>query len=356
MEGFIEKILEKIFTADFSAFFKYLFVNQFDFIWEALIASVLIGILCALIGSFVLLRGMVFLGQAIAHSAFAGAALAILLGVDPLLVILLFSVVASLGIGYVNEKKIMREEIIIGVVFSWGPALAILFISLFDVYSTDVNSILFGNILIISKTTFSLLVIFSIIVFAIILGLKKEYYLLTFDEESAIISGFPVKFLNYLFLILISITISVSLRAIGAILVFAMIVTPAAAAYQWTYRFNKLLILSGIFGVFSMILGLYLSVTFDLPSGSTIVTAITTIFFVSFILSPKRRFAKITNVSTECRYCSEVIAEDGTCEEPDCPHVQHTHIHAIDDDKGKRGEVVIRKKDLEEREPSSHEH
>ena len=134
MVDFLEKIIEKITNADFSAFFNYLFVEQYEFMWEALIAAIVIGIICALIGSFVLLRGMVFLGQAISHSAFAGAALAILIGVDPLIVILIFSIIASLSIGYVNEKKIMREEIIIGVVFSWGPALAILFISLFDVY------------------------------------------------------------------------------------------------------------------------------------------------------------------------------------------------------------------------------
>jgi manganese/iron transport system permease protein len=335
-----------IIKVDFFAFWKYL---EYTFLQQALIAAVLIGIICAIIGSFILLRGMVFLGQAIAHSAFAGAALAILLGIDPLLVILIFSIISSLSIGYVNEKKVMKEEIIIGVVFSFFPALAILFISLYEVYSTDVNSILFGNILIISTRTFSLLLIFSLIVLITVISLKKELYFITFDEESAIIAGLPVRLLN-------SITISVSLRAIGAILVFAMIVTPAAAAYQWTFRFNRLLILSAIFGVFSTVGGLYLSVSLDLPSGSTIVSLITVVFLISFLLSPKRRKASISHLQIECKYCGELLSEEGICIDPNCLQEGTPHYHTVEDDKGRKGEVVIDRRKIPEKTPSVHSH
>ncbi|MHA1170258.1 MAG: metal ABC transporter permease [Candidatus Hodarchaeales archaeon] len=338
---------------DLTAFWRYL---EYPFLQQALVAAVFIGIICALIGSFVLLRGMVFLGQAIAHSAFAGAALAILIGVDPLIVIIIFSALSAVGIGYVNEKKVMKEEIIIGIVFSFFPALAILFISLYDVYSTDVNSILFGNILIISSSTFKLLVLFSLIVIISVIGLKKEFYFLTFDEEAAKISGLPVRLLNYAFLILVSVTISVSLRAIGAILVFAMIVTPAAAAYQWTFRFNHLLVIAGIFGVFSTVGGLYLSVTLDIPSSSAIVTLVTLIFVISFILSPKRRQASINQLPVECKYCSEYLSADGFCEDPDCLQANTPHYHAIDNDEGQKGEVVIDKRKITDKEPSIHEH
>lgn len=334
-----------------NAFWEYL---QYPFMQKALIAAILIGIICALIGTFILLRGMVFLGEAIAHSAFAGAALAILLGWNPLLVIMIFSVLSAVSIGYVNEKKIMKDEIIIGVIFSFFMALAILFISLMPVYSTDVTSILFGNILIISPSTFNLLILFSLLIIIVMFAIKKELYFITFDEESAKISGIPVRLLSYIFLILVSITISVSLKAIGAILVFAMIVTPAAAAYQLTFKFNRLLILAGIFGVFSTVGGLYLSVVFDIPSGSTIVTLITFIFLISFIVSPKRRYAHRSHLPTECPYCGEVINE-GFCNDPDCIQSDTPHSHVSYDDH-RRGDIVIDKRGLPRKSPSTHEH
>ena len=334
-----------------NAFWEYL---QYPFMQKALIAAILIGIICALIGTFVLLRGMVFLGEAIAHSAFAGAALAILLGLDPLLVIMLFSIVSSISIGYVNEKKMMKDEIVIGVIFSFFMALAILFISLMPVYSTDVPSILFGNILIFSPNTFNLLIFFSFLIIVVIFVIKKELYFMTFDEESARVSGIPVRFLTYIFLVLVSMTISVSLKAIGAILVFAMIVTPAAAAYQLTFKFNRLLFLAGIFGVFSTVGGLYLSVVFNLPSGSTIVTLITLVFLISFFISPKRRLAHLAHLPTECPYCGEII-DEGSCEDPECLQSDTPHSHVAHDDH-RRGDVVIDKRKLPGKAPSTHEH
>lgn len=340
MNSFLVKI-----SFDPNAFWEYL---QYDFMQKALIAAIFIGIICALIGTFVLLRGMIFLGEAIAHSAFAGAALAILLGWNPLLVIMIFSVFSAISIGYVNEKKIMKDEIIIGVIFSFFMALAILFISLMPFYSTDVTSILFGNILIISPSTFYLLILFSMVIIFVIFVIKKELYFITFDEEAAKIVGIPVRLLNYIFLILVSMTISVSLKAIGAILVFAMIVTPAAAAYQLTFRFNRLIMLAGFFGIFSTVGGLYLSVSLDLPSGSTIVTLVTFIFLISFIVSPKRRLANVSLLPTECKYCRESV-DDEACDDPDCIQSSTPHYHIPHDDQYERGEVVIDKRELPEK-------
>ncbi|MFX0095667.1 MAG: metal ABC transporter permease, partial [Candidatus Hodarchaeota archaeon] len=277
---------------------------------------------------------------------FAGAALALLIGINPLFTILLFSVGSATGIGYVNEKKLMSNEVIIGIIFSFFMALAILFIGLMEQYSTDIQSILFGNVLLVTFENFMLLLIIGVIVLGLLLFTKKELFLMTFDTEFAEITGIPVRFLNYLFLILVSVTISVSLRALGAILVFAMIVTPAAAAYQWTFRLNRLLLLSAAFGVLASVFGLFFSYLFDIPSGSTIVTSITAIFVFSFILSPKRRKAKLN--PNECPYCKEWIA--GTCEDPeDCPasHIPHSHI---------RDGYIIDKKDLPEETITQHDH
>jgi len=193
---------------------------------KAFFTAIIIGILGGAIGVFVLLKGMVFLGEAIAHSAFAGAALGILLGVDPLITIVIFGLIAAIGVGYVNEKKVMKDEVIIGIVFTSFMALAILFIGLMPFYSTDVTSILFGDILLTSWENFIVLVFIAASVLLLIWAFKKELYFITFNSEMAEIAGIPVKFINYLFLVIIALTIDISLKAIGAILVFAMIVTP----------------------------------------------------------------------------------------------------------------------------------
>lgn len=305
-------------------------VKRYRFLQRALISAIAIGIVSAVIGVFILLRGMVFLGQAIAHSAFAGAALAVLLGADPLAAILVFSIGSALGIGYVNEKEMMKNEVVVGIVFSAFMAMAVFFIGLIEIQTTDVNSLLFGNILLTTKSSFDLLILVTTLVLATILLIKGPLFYMTFDSEMAKISGVPVRFLNYLFLTLVALTISVSLKAIGAILVFAMVVTPAAAAYQWTYKLNKLLLLSAVFGVGSSVFGLFLSFAYDLPSGSTIVALTTLLFVFSFAFSPKRTTSEVS-----------LAAE---CLEEDCALAEFKHLH-ID------GKALLMRQDLPDHEP-----
>ena len=321
-----------------------------NFLIRALSTSLIIGVLGGVIGVFVLLKGMVFLGEAIAHSAFAGAALGILLGIDPLITIIAFGLIASIGVGYVNEKKIMKDEVIIGIVFTSFMALAILFIGLMPFYSTDVRSILFGNIFLVSIENMIILFFVALSVLLIIFGLRKELYFMTFNQEMAAIIGIPVRFLNYLFLILMAITIDISLKAVGAILVFAMIITPAAAAYQWTFKLKKMLALSSLFGVLSGFLGVAISYLWDLPSGSTIVGVATLIFIVSFAASPKRRKSGTGHVLADCDYCSKTILGKQYCLEESCVAKDIPHKH---DEKG----LLIYKTDLDRKKPpTKHEH
>ncbi len=321
-----------------------------NFLIRALATALIIGILGGVIGVFVLLKGMVFLGEAIAHSAFAGAALGILLGIDPLITIIAFGLVASLGVGYVNEKKIMKDEVIIGIVFTSFMALAILFIGLMPFYSTDVRSILFGNIFLVTIENIVILFFVALSVLTIIFGLKKELYFMTFNQEMASINGIPVRFLNYLFLALMAITIDISLKAVGAILVFAMIITPAAAAYQWTFKLKKMMILSSIFGVLSGFLGVAMSYLWDLPSGSTIVGIATLIFIISFVASPKRRKSGTGHVVADCEYCSRTILGKQYCLEDSCVAKDIPHKH---DEKG----LIIYKTDVGKKKvPTKHKH
>jgi len=321
-----------------------------NFLIRALGTALIIGVLGGVIGVFVLLKGMVFLGEAIAHSAFAGAALGILLGIDPLITIIAFGLIASMGVGYVNEKNIMKSEVIIGIVFTSFMALAILFIGLMPFYSTDVRSILFGNIFLVSIENLIILFFVAVSVLLIILGIKKELYFMTFNQEMAAIIGIPVRFLNYLFLALMAITIDISLKAVGAILVFAMIITPAAAAYQWTFKLKKMLVLGGLFGVLSGFLGVAISYLWDLPSGSTIVGVATLIFIISFAFSPKRRKSGTGHVVADCEYCSKTILGKQYCLEDNCLAKDIPHKH---DEKG----LLIYKTDLDSKKtPTKHEH
>ncbi|MFX0206878.1 MAG: metal ABC transporter permease [Candidatus Hodarchaeota archaeon] len=326
------------------------FINTLGQEWmqRAILSAILIGTVCALIGVFVLLRGLVFLGEAIAHSAFAGAALGLLLGIDPLWTILLFGTSAAIGIGYVNEKEIMRNEVIVGVSFSFFMALAILFIGMMEVYSSSVNSILFGNILLISRENFIMLIGLSSLTLVTLFLIKKELYYMTFDLEMAKISGIPVRLLNYIFLIIVALTIDVSLKGIGAILVFAMVVTPAAAAYQMTFRLNRMMFLAASFGVFSALMGLIISYLLDLPSGSTIVMISTGIFVMCFLISPKHRAAK--NI-LECEYCGQDLDELLECKDEDCPlRGQTPHLH------DESGVFWVRPHNLPEEEEQPHSH
>ena len=223
-------------------------------------------------------------------------------------------------------------------------AMAVFFIGLLNFYSTDVNSILFGTLLFIPIEEFYLMIIIGVIVVSIVLLIKKELYFMTFDFEMAKLSGIHVRLLNYLFLILVALTISISIRGIGALLVFAMVIVPAASAYQWTFKLNRMIVLSVIFGNISTIFGFFFSFILSIPVGSSIVLISILIFFISFIYSPKREATK--NI-VNCKYCNAALVKGEECQ--DCLFKVIKHVHD--------GEVTrIALKDLPEQEKVEHHH
>ena len=316
-------------------------------IQRSIIASFIVGTICAIVGVFVLLRGLVFLGEAVTHSAFAGVTFGLLFAIEPIYTTILFAIFGVLLVGYVNEKQVMNDEIIIGVTFTLMMALAVFFIGLLDFYSTDVNSILFGTLLFIPIEEFYLMIIIGIIVVATVLLIKKELYFMTFDIEMAKLSGIHVRLLNYLFLVLVALTISVSIRGIGALLVFAMVIVPAASAYQWTFKLNKMMIISVIFGNISTLVGFFFSFILSIPVGSAIVIVSILIFFISFIYSPKREATK--NI-VSCKYCHNALIKGEKGEQcQDCLAKGIKHIHD--------GEITrIALKDMPEQAVVEHHH
>lgn len=289
-----------------------------------LIAAIVIGIVGGVIGTFIILYKIIFLGEAIAHSAFAGVALALVIGFQPIYMIFLFSEISAISVGYVNQKKIMNENIILAIIFSGMMALGIIFINLLTEVSASVGSILFGALFYINQEQVITLIFVSVVVIIILIYLRKEYFFMVFNKEMSKLSGIPVKFLDYLFLMLLAALIAVSIQSIGAILVFAIFIMPAATAYMLTYNYRVMIILSALFGAISGFLGVMISFLYNLPGGPSIVIVATGLFLIAFIFSPKRLSKFINKLKFKFFEKYKKLQED--FEHPLGIDVPHTHI------------------------------
>jgi ABC-type Mn2+/Zn2+ transport system permease subunit len=264
----------------------------YTFMQRAIVASVLIGLVCSTMGVYVVLRGLAFIGAGIAHASFGGVALGVVLGVNPLYTAIAFCLGTAWGIGVVSRTGRVKEDTAIGIFFASTMALGILLIGLLKEYNTDLFGYLFGSVLAISDSDLWLTVGLSIGVLTVVALLYKEFLFITFDPEAAEASGLPARRLHFLLLGLLAVTIVVSLKVIGIILVSALLVTPAAAAHQLTTDFRKMMVLSAVFGVCSALLGLMLSYLLDTASGATIVLTATVIFFMAAAISRLRERLK----------------------------------------------------------------
>ncbi len=257
------------------------------FMQRALIASALVGGLCAVIGCYVVLRGMAFLGDALAHAILPGVAIAFVLGGDLFLGALIMSVVAAIGIGYLTRGGRVREDTAIGIIFSGALALGVVLISSVRAYQTDLSHILFGNVLGVSNRNLALTIAFGLVVLTAIALLYKEFLVFTFDPTFAATLRLPVGALRYLLMILLAVTVVVSLQTVGVGLVAAMLVTPAAAAALLTRRLSHMMIVAAAIGVSSSIVGLYVSYYLNVSTGASIVLVCTLVFILALILSPR---------------------------------------------------------------------
>ena len=263
---------------------------SYEFIQRALIASVIIGLVCSIIGVFVILRNLTFIGAGTSHAAFAGVTLGYLLNYNPIYFAVVFSLLTVWIVGYLNRMGYLKLDASVGIFYSLTMALAVLFIGLMKVYNAEVYGYLFGSILSVTKGDLAVILILGLAVLSLVYIFFKEFHFITFDEELAKASGIPAGWLSFLLLTMIAMTIVISLKSVGAILVFAMIVTPAAAAYQLTYSMIRMFLYSAIIGIGSSVGGVFLSYWLDLPSGATTVLFVSALFFLSLILSPKRGY------------------------------------------------------------------
>ena len=259
-------------------------VLQYEFMRNALLAAVLVSIACGIVGTLVVVKKIVFISGGITHAAFGGIGLGYLLGVNPVLTAIPFSLLAALGIGVISKNTRISEDSAIGILWSVGMALGVLFIGLTPGYAPDLFSYLFGSILTVPFSDIIIMIILDVIIIGTVTFLYREFQALSFDEEFLEIVGVPTRFLHLLLLCLVALSIILLIRVVGIILVIALFTIPTVIARQFTNGLKKLMIYSTLSAVVLTVAGLWLSYVLNLPSGATIILVLGFVFFVSALI------------------------------------------------------------------------
>ena len=261
----------------------------YQFMQNAILSTFLGGIACAVIGVFVVLMHMPFIGVAMSHAAFAGALLGLWLGFDPLVGAFALSLLAAMVIGPLADRGELSPETSLGVIFSLMLGVAFLFMGLMPGTKSGALELLWGSILTNTRSDILLLAVVAVVVVGLIVVFYKEIQATVFNRGIALSVGLPATVILYGILFLTGATVTASLRSIGGLLIFSLILNPAAATYQLTYSMKKMFILAAVFGVVSGWVGLAFSYFFDIPSGATIVITSSVIFMIAAVFSPKRK-------------------------------------------------------------------
>lgn len=261
---------------------------QFSFIVRAIVAAIIVGIVCSVLGTYVVLRGMAFFGDALAHTILPGVVIAFLLGWPLAIGALIFGVLTALGIGWLTERGELKEDTAIGVIFAGLFALGIALLSTSGNYTVDLAHFLFGNLLGVSASDLAVIAVLASVVLLTIGLFYKEFLVISFDQILATTLRLPTTFLRYLLLILIAVTIVTSLQVVGIALMLAMFVTPAATASLMTRRLPSMMTIAAIIGALSGVVGVYASYYLNIASGAAVVLVATLIFLLVFLFVPRR--------------------------------------------------------------------
>lgn len=264
---------------------------QFQFFRNAVIASFLCGVGCSVIGVFIVTMRIPFIGVCMSHTAMAGAVFAMLLGLDPAWCGFALATLTSFAIGPLADRSRMDPNISLGTIFSLMMGLAFLGIGLAPEPKSNMMGLIWGNILLLSGHDLwrtALVTASSLLVVAL---LYKEFKAIMFSRLVAAAVGIREKLVYYTLLVLCGATVTVNLDTVGGLMLFSMIVNPAAAAYQFTHRLGALFLLSSVLGIISASLGIGVSCFFNLPSGALVVISSSLVFGLSLLMSPKRREA-----------------------------------------------------------------
>lgn len=262
---------------------------KYDFLQNALITSVIVGIVSGVIGSFIILRGMSLMGDAISHAVLPGVAVSYMLGGSYMIGASIFGIMAAGLIGFVTQKSKLKNDTAIGIVFSSFFALGIILIS-FAESSTDLYHILFGNVLAVRASDMYTTLAVAVAVILFVILFYKELLVSSFDPVMAQAYGLKVQVIHYALMFFLTLVAVSSLQTVGTILVVAMLVTPAATAYLLTDKLSTMIVIASSLGAISAVIGLFFSYSYNLASGATIVLTTVVFFVIAFIFSPKQGF------------------------------------------------------------------
>ncbi len=264
---------------------------QYEFIQRALIASITIGISCGLIGTYIMLRRMSLIGDALAHAVLPGVVVSFIVAGKSEVALFIGAVISGiltvLLIGFVNRNSKIKEDTSIGIIFTGAFALGILLVSQLKQVHIDLSSYLFGDVLGVSTGDITLSLIIMVTIILCIILFYKQLLLTSFDPTMAMTIGISTTLVHYMLMTLLSMSIVAGLQSVGVILIIAMLITPPATAYLLSNSLKKILVLSSLFGMLSAVAGLYLSYHFNFASGASIVLVAVAMFMLAFLFSPK---------------------------------------------------------------------
>jgi len=269
---------------------------SYPFMVRALLASIMVGITCSVLGTYVILQGLAFFGDALAHTILPGVVLAFMLGWPLAVGALIFGIITAVGIGALSRQAEIKEDTAIGIIFAGSFALGVAMLSTMNSYAVDLAHILFGDVLGVAPSDLWVILGLGLLVLVTVAVLYKEFLVLAFDPTLAVVLRLPATALRYTLLILIAVTIVVSLQTVGVALMLAMLVTPATTAYLLTRRLPTMMVTAAAIGALSNVTGLYLSYYVNIASGPAMVLVATGVFILVFLFAPARGLVwKATN-------------------------------------------------------------
>ncbi|GAA0454096.1 metal ABC transporter permease [Alkalibacillus silvisoli] len=263
-------------------------VLTYPFLQNALIAGILVGIVCGVVGCFIILRGMALMGEAISHAVLPGIVIAYMLGASFFIGAVITGVLTALGIGYISQNSRIKDDSAIGILLTGTFAVGIVLVTTIGSTSVDVWHILFGNVLAVSRSDLWMTLGITIGVLILVFVFYKQLLLSTFDPTMAKAIGLPTRLIHYMLMFILSLVTVASLNTVGVILVVAMLITPGATAYLLTDRLPIMLTLSAAFGVISAVVGVFYSYIYDVATGASIVIVASLLFTLAFLFSPKQ--------------------------------------------------------------------
>lgn len=262
-------------------------IFQYEFIRNAVIAAVLVNIACGIVGTYVVIKKIVFISGGISHAAFGGIGLGYFLGIPwipPIVAAIPFSLLSAITIGLISKRSKLSEDAAIGIIWAVGMASGIIFINLTPGYAPDLFSYLFGNILTIPVSDLYIMLVMDFIIILIVVLFFKEFNAASFDEEFSTVIGIPNRILYLVLLCMVALSVVVLIRIVGIILVIALLTIPSSICRQFTYNMKKLIISSIVTGIILTITGLWISYLLDLASGATIILLLALVFLLSFFI------------------------------------------------------------------------